>query len=286
MSMITGKVRILYPQLNEPKSFKDSGEPRYSATLLIDKDDDDTIQAIRQEMKDAFDYAKSHGKLPKNCTWENITKFVHDGDEEKPDSEAHENMFYLNAKNKRQPGCYGPDAEKIAPTEFYGGCYVKADISFWAYEFGGNTGISCSLWGVQFVDDGEPIGFGGESHFDPLDEDDMPKRRSGFKNVDEDGVIHDDDEDDADSEKPDDGKKKKDADGNVDYSRWSKKKLKAELDEREIDYDDDDDKEDLISYLEEDDDTPFDEDDEPEPEPEKKKKQSGKKKSHGSDMFV
>lgn len=156
--VITGVVRLSYPALFEPKSMDPSDEKstkKYSASLLISKDDTETIAkieaAIEAAKKDALE--KNKGKLPKNFKLP-----LRDGDEERDDDEAYQNHFFINATSKTKPGVVDLMRDEITDeTKVYAGCYVRASINFYYFDVNGNKGIAAGLNNIQKVRDGERL---------------------------------------------------------------------------------------------------------------------------------
>lgn len=180
--MVTGKVRLSYANIWEPK--ETDGKLKYSCALLIPKSDKETVRKIKAivDALKAEAATKYKGKLP--------TSFklpLHDGDDEKPDDEAYAGHFYLNAYANTKPGIakpIGKDAtgktkfqEITDTTEVYSGCFAKVSINFYAYD-NQSKGIGVGLNNIVKVQDGETLAgrasvnedFGDED-FD-VDEDD------------------------------------------------------------------------------------------------------------------
>lgn len=64
----------------------------------------------------------------------------------------------MTASAKLQPSVVGLDMQNILnPADVYSGCYVRANINFFAYNTNGNKGIGCGLNAVQKIADGEPL---------------------------------------------------------------------------------------------------------------------------------
>ena len=65
----------------------------------------------------------------------------------------------ITASAKQQPVIVGLDMQNILnPAEVYSGCYIRANVNFFAYSSNGNKGIGCGLNAVQKIGDGEPLG--------------------------------------------------------------------------------------------------------------------------------
>ncbi len=153
---------ISYANLNQPRAFGDQ-EPKYSGSLIVDKDNKLAVARINAAMKAAYDSGLSilQGKSKVAPTFEEITEDgpLHDGDKKKDGDPAYKNSYYLNAKNNRKPRIINEDKEDIIdPSEIYSGIHAKCAISFYPYNKAGNRGLGCSLEIVMKTADGEPLG--------------------------------------------------------------------------------------------------------------------------------
>ena len=153
--IVTGEVRFSYVNVFEPKSINGSDE-KYSVSLLIDKRDTKTIEAIERAIEAAKQagVAKFGGKIPP------VLKLpLRDGDTERPDDENYAGKMFVNANCKTKPGLIEKNGmEIIDTTEFYSGCYGKASVTFYAFNSNGNKGIACGLNNIMKTRDGEPLG--------------------------------------------------------------------------------------------------------------------------------
>lgn len=153
--VVTGEVRFSYVNVFEPKSINGSDE-KYSVSLLIDKRDTKTIEAIERAIEAAKQagVAKFGGKIPP------VLKLpLRDGDTERPDDENCAGKMFVNANCKTKPGLIEKNGmEIIDATEFYSGCYGKASVTFYAFNSNGNKGIACGLNNIMKTRDGEPLG--------------------------------------------------------------------------------------------------------------------------------
>jgi len=155
MKVITNVVRMSYLHTFTPTSYND-GPPRYSATLLIDKKDSDTLSAIDY----AIEQCCIAGKEKWGKDW-NPTKLpLRDGDVEKSQDEAYQNKWYVNAHSTKQPTVVGRDTSHIITSsdEFYSGCYGKASITFYPFSHPDLDGIAVALNNLQKWEDGERLG--------------------------------------------------------------------------------------------------------------------------------
>lgn len=156
--IVTGKVRLSYAHIWKPQAINDGDDPKYSTSLIISKDDTETISKIEAAVKAASDIAKAknNGKLP--------PKFklpLRDGDEEKPDDAAYANSYFLNATSRQKPGVVkkvrGVFHAITDEDEVYSGCYVLASLNFYHFDTKGNRGVAVGLNNLLKVADGEAM---------------------------------------------------------------------------------------------------------------------------------
>lgn len=173
--VVTGKVRFSYLHVFEPQSINGS-EPKYSVSLIISKDDKETIAAIEKAIDNAktAGITKFGGKIPAN-----LKTPLRDGDEDKPDDDNYANCYFVNANCKTKPGLVYKDGRTPIEDELdlYSGCYGRASITFYAFNTNGNKGIACGLNNLMKLEDGESLGgrVSAERDFEEYaeDEDDM-----------------------------------------------------------------------------------------------------------------
>ncbi|OME86508.1 MULTISPECIES: DUF2815 family protein [Paenibacillus] len=162
--VITGKVRLSYANVWEATP-DDNGVLWYNSSILIPKDDKETLRKIKAAVDVLKEQAKAKygGKIP--------PKFhtpLRDGDEERPDDEAYEGHYFFNAKSKNRPGIAKPIGkdnngktkfqEITDTTEVYSGCYAKVSINFYLFDTKGNKGIAAGLNNIVKVQDGDFLG--------------------------------------------------------------------------------------------------------------------------------
>jgi hypothetical protein len=157
--MVTGKCILSYPALFEPKP-NPSGAMKYSCSLLFDKKDTKTIEALQA----AIDKAIARGK--EKCWDGKLPKFryepLRDGDKELTDGEKtdaiYKGKFFLNCSANEAPGVVGPNAKPLMnQSEIYAGCIVRADVNPFPYKNSGNCGVGWGLNNIMLVDDGERL---------------------------------------------------------------------------------------------------------------------------------
>lgn len=168
--IVTGKVRLSYANIDEPRAFEGQ-EPKYSATLLIPKTDKKTTAKIMGAIKaarEAFTAKNPSVKLPDKHT-------LYDGDGTRPNGEEFgpecKGHLVITVSSKTKPALVNIDKTPATePGVFYSGCYARAVINFYAYNTAGNRGVTAGLNGLMKLADGERLGGGGVSA-DKWDED-------------------------------------------------------------------------------------------------------------------
>lgn len=159
----TGKVRLSYCNLFEPRAAIAGGAETYGVTLLIPKTDTYTLQKIKSAMEAAKQtyLAKNAGKkLPTE-----LKNTLHDGDGERPNGGEFgpecKGCYVITVSSKNKPVLVYSDKTPITdPQELYSGCYGRAILNFYVYDTNGNKGISAGLNGVMKLSDGEPLSGG------------------------------------------------------------------------------------------------------------------------------
>ena len=155
--VITGaNTRLSYFHGWEPVSINGSPE-KYSVSVLIPKDDKETINAIHAAVDAAIEegIAKFGGKKPNKAA---IKLPLRDGDVER-DDEAYKGHYFINANSKTAPQIVDKSVKPILDrSEVYSGCYGRVSLNFYAFNSNGNKGVACGLGNIQKIRDGEPLG--------------------------------------------------------------------------------------------------------------------------------
>ena len=155
--VITGKnTRLSYFHGWEPTSIN-GGPERYSVSVLIQKDDKETLDAINNAIDAAIEdgISKFGGKKPNKAS---IKLPLRDGDTER-DDEAYAGHYFINANSKTAPQIVDKAVKPILDRdEVYSGCYARESLSFYAFNSNGNKGVACGLGNIQKIRDGESLG--------------------------------------------------------------------------------------------------------------------------------
>lgn len=154
--VVTGKVRLSYVNLFTPRAINEGEEPKYSLSILIPKDDNETLSKIEAAVNAAKENGRSiwGGKIP-----DNLRTPLRDGDMEHAELQEYDGHYFINANSKYKPGVVDKKLKPILDaSEVYGGCYGRVSINFFAYNQRDNKGIGCGLQNVQKLEDGEHFG--------------------------------------------------------------------------------------------------------------------------------
>ncbi|MBQ0112622.1 MAG: DUF2815 family protein [Bacteroidales bacterium] len=155
--VVTGvETRLSFFHGWEPVSIN-GGAEKYSVSVLIPKNDKETIDAINAAIDNAIKegIAKFGGKMPNKAA---IKLPLRDGDIEK-DDEAYKGHYFINANSKTAPQIVDRQVNPILDKgEVYSGCYARVSLNFYAFNSNGNKGVACGLGNIQKIKDGEPLG--------------------------------------------------------------------------------------------------------------------------------
>lgn len=172
--VITGvDTRLSYFNGWHPVSIN-GGAEKYSVSVLIPKDDKETLVKIEKAIDAAIEegIAKFGGKKPNKVA---IKLPLRDGDIER-DDEAYKGHYFINANSVAKPQIVDRNVEPILnQEEVYSGCYARVSLNFYAFNSNGNKGVACGLGNIQKIRDGEPLGgrSSASDDFTTLEDDDF-----------------------------------------------------------------------------------------------------------------
>ena len=159
--VITGeRTRWSYCNVLQPRE-DDNGKMKYSVSLIIPKDDTETVDAIKRAIQYVYNdstetLAGKNGVVPE---LDDISIPLNDGDVERPDDATYKNSYYINAKSDYAPNIIDCHGRKLrSDDDVYSGCYGRASITFYAYRKNKNVGIGAGLNNMLKCADGERLG--------------------------------------------------------------------------------------------------------------------------------
>ena len=141
--------QVSYPNLFKPRNNQLSGKDEYSCDVLFDKKTD--IKHINEAIDSALvkKFGADKSKHPKN-----LRMPIKDGDEK--GTPEYEGKFYITCKTDASKAKVVLCDKMLRPLEsesdLQGGDIVNAKINFYAYNAGGNKGVSIGLFGVQLLE--------------------------------------------------------------------------------------------------------------------------------------
>lgn len=168
----TCRVRVSYPSIFVPKAIR-GGEPKYNITLMFDKGDKEQmicLEKLRDSVQGVLEEKwPDKNRRPGIPVMGHSRSCIKDGNtarnqedilllEENPEYEGH---YIIRVNDKNKPAVMDREMEVIIDTSIiYGGCYCKVNVNAYAYDSGGNRGVTFGLNGVQFIKDGDSFGEG------------------------------------------------------------------------------------------------------------------------------
>ena len=168
--VVTGKVRLSYVNVFEPRAAQPGQEAKYSLCVLIPKSDKATLEKIAKAVEAAKEAGKAQwgGKVPAG-----LKTPLRDGDTER-DSAEYKGHYFINCNSKQKPGVVDAAVNPIMDqSEMYSGCYGRVSINFYPFNVDGNKGIAAGLNNVQKLAEGDPLSgrSRAEDDFTAVDED-------------------------------------------------------------------------------------------------------------------
>lgn len=165
-NLMTPKGRLLWNSLFKPRKAKgtDGKAGKYEFNLLIPKDADITVlkEAALEAGKEKFSRAFKDAGAGK---WPSSIKgpFKKTADNDKLAELAVDYPWFIAARSQDAPQVVGPDGKKESVTEedVYTGRWCRASVQAFAYETGGNRGVTFGLINVQMLHDDEELVIGG-----------------------------------------------------------------------------------------------------------------------------
>jgi hypothetical protein len=161
--VITPKFRVSFPAVTEPKMNSLSKKLEYSVVALFPKNADLSAlkKAAEEVMVEAWGPDKNKWPKPIRSPFRlQEEKFKMDDNGKEIIPGGHERgAVFLNLKSNKRPGLVDQQRQDIIdPTEFYAGCYARAEVNAYVYDQAGNRGVSFGLNNLQKMADGEPLG--------------------------------------------------------------------------------------------------------------------------------
>lgn len=164
--VVTPEFRVSFPAIFKPKAFPGQ-EAKYSVVMLFDRNTD--LAKLKAAVKNAIveQFGDDKARWPKKFKLP-----FRDGVEREGTEGYGPNTIFVSATSKTQPGLVNNRLEKIiSETDFYPGCWARAELIAYWYDVNGNKGVGFSLQNLQKIKDDKS--FSGrkqaEDVFDAID---------------------------------------------------------------------------------------------------------------------
>lgn len=155
--VVTGKVRLSYVALLEPKAFEGQ-EAKYSTVILIPKQTKSQSRKLKTRRKLLMRLPRTINS--KGVKWERVKTTLRDGDEEM-DTEEHPEYaghVFMSVSSKTKPQIIDKYKTPLTQRMKFTLASMLAYHNAYAYNTAGNKGISCGLNNVQIVAKGDYLG--------------------------------------------------------------------------------------------------------------------------------
>ncbi|WP_455537813.1 DUF2815 family protein [Terrisporobacter sp.] len=151
--VVTNVVRLSYANVWESRLI--GGVEKYSVSIIIDKDDKDTLEKIEKAVNTAIeDGIKKFGKVMMDES--NLKLPLREGNDMGED--AYKDKYFLNASSIIPPEIVDKDVKPILiHDEVYSGVFARVSVRFYPYNKNNNTGVGCGLLNIQKIADGERL---------------------------------------------------------------------------------------------------------------------------------
>lgn len=163
MKVSIKNARLAFANLFEAKKVKGEGDPHYSAAFIIDPKSADVagIEAAIKVVATEKWKDKAPGILKKLVEDKRVA-FLR-APRTNADGEPYagfEGRFSLNASNKSRPLIIDRDRSPLTQQDGkpYSGCFVNANVEFWAQDNAFGKRINATLRGVQYFAEGDSFG--------------------------------------------------------------------------------------------------------------------------------
>ncbi len=157
----TPEFRVSYPNVWEARSWK-GGKAKFGVQMLFPKATD--IKALRKLVRKTLDAAFGPFEGDDATKWpEGFKNPIKNGDGKKYAGKGRKECkdhYVINANSDYKPGLVEPDG--VTPIEdksdFYPGCYARAQLFCYAFDVSGNQGVTFGLNHIQKLRNGKALG--------------------------------------------------------------------------------------------------------------------------------
>ena len=151
-----------YVTIFTPRASEEGKEPKFSISLLWDKEDGKTPKSLAALNKIVEEVAiqKFGPKAPQMLATGKLRHPLRDGDIDRPDDKVYAGKVFASASatKDRQPGVVDAKVQPIIEeAEAYSGCTFRASVAVYPYDKSGNKGVALGLGNLQVVKKGARI---------------------------------------------------------------------------------------------------------------------------------
>ena len=166
--VLTPEFRVSFPAILEPKLNSLSGKTEYSIQMVFEGDAD--LTELKKMANAAAITKFGEANIPKGLRspFRNGDEFNDTADNQREELAG---KIFVNCRSKQRPGLVDASVNAIIDaSDFYGGCYARASVRAYAYDFKGNRGVAFGVLNVQKLRDGEPFSgkMKAEDEFSPI----------------------------------------------------------------------------------------------------------------------
>lgn len=154
MALITPFAILSFPTLFTPRPKVYGGEPQYSCTLLFSPEMQQTeaFKAMKAAAHEVF-VARFGDKAKPSGAYSNPFRDA----AEKDYQGYEEGWVFISPSTKKKPDVIDADLQQIlVPDDIWAGQLVRGYVNPYAYDRGGNRGVSFGLNGIQLVNANMP----------------------------------------------------------------------------------------------------------------------------------
>lgn len=165
--VVTGKVRISFPNIFTPVESLNGGDLRYTVTVIIPKSNTKDIEKMNAAIKEAAEQGVNscfNGKMPaviKHTLKDGDNDIANDGIPLIEKYPEYKNSYVIRLSTKFKPVVINAETKEeiLNPNEVYSGSMARVSMQFFAYNNKGNAGVSARLMNVAiYVGEGEHLG--------------------------------------------------------------------------------------------------------------------------------
>ncbi len=154
MSKVNVYGRLSYPSLFQPTSFQGEGEKKYQCSVIMDKEESaDSIKRLQEVIKEVM--SEKWRKPPQG-----LKIGLRDGKEKEGSDGYGSGVMFFTARSKNRPTTVNRDRSQVAEEDgvFYPGCYCNFIVEPWCQDNKFGKRVNFTLYGVQFVAQGDAFG--------------------------------------------------------------------------------------------------------------------------------